>query len=149
MALHAYVGDARMFDEYRMQIPALIEHVESVCQFVSDIARSVGIDDDGVYRCYLAVEEICTNVIEHGYGYRGQDQVIDVVCRTFADRVEITIIDDAVAFNPLTLPDPDPGAPLSERKSGGWGFFFVKKYMDGVSYRYHHNRNYLTIQKYV
>ena len=136
-----------MVQEHRLKIPAVIEKIEEACEFVSNIARSAGMDADAVYRCYLSVEEICTNVIEHGYGFDGSNKVIDVVCRQHPDRLTITIIDDATPFNPLQRSDPDPTAPLADRESGGWGIYFVKKYMDRVIYRYEQNRNHLMMEK--
>lgn len=133
--------------EYHLTIPAVLEKIEAACEFVSKIARSAGMSDDAVYHCYLSVEEICTNVIEHGYHYQGQDKAIDVHCTVEPQQLTITITDDADPFNPLTLNDPDPTAPLTERHGGGWGVFFVKKYMDSVRYSYTNKRNHLIMQK--
>lgn len=138
-----------MVREQHKRVPALLENVETVCQFVSDIATAAGMSDDVVHRIYLSVEEVCTNIIEHGYRYMGRNQVIDVVCKVYSDRLSITIIDDAKPFNPLSQADPDPSAPLIERHGGGWGIFFVKKYMDDVWYQYVQERNHLTIEKMI
>ncbi len=132
---------------HRLTVTAQLENVEEACEFVSDFARSVGMGDDAVYHCYLSVEEICTNIIEHGYQYNGADQVIDVVCASQDHLLMITVIDDATQFDPLQLHDPDPKAPLIERKGGGWGVFFVKKYMDKVMYRYESERNHFIMHK--
>ena len=138
-----------MAKEYRLTIPAIIEKVEEACDFVSDVARSIGMDDEAVHRCYLSVEEICINIIEHGYRNGGDEDVIDVKCWHQNNRLVITILDDADPFNPLDRPDPDPSAPLMERGRGGWGIYFVKKYMDQIDYRYARNRNQLTIEKHL
>lgn len=137
------------FQEYRLQIQAVLEKVETACQFVADVAAGVGMQADAVHALYLSVEEICTNVIEHGYAHDGAEQVIDLTCRRYPDRLSVTISDDAPQFNPLELRDPDPSAPLPERRSGGWGMFFVKKYTDHITYEYAGNRNHLTVEKYI
>jgi serine/threonine-protein kinase RsbW len=137
-----------LVQEQQLTIPAIIEKIEDACQFVSRIARSAGMEDEAVYRCYLSVEEICTNIIEHGYHYREDNNVIDVVCRWYPDRLAITIIDDAAPFNPLENADPDPSASLLERRGGGWGIYFVKRYMDKIDYTRQGNRNQLTIEKH-
>lgn len=133
--------------ERRLTVPAVLEKIEAACEFVSEAAREVGMADDAVYHCYLAVEEVCTNIVEHGYGYNGQHEVIEVIVKPIANRLKIVIIDDAKQFNPLHLSDPDPTAPLMDRKSGGWGVFFVKKFMDRVDYRYADNRNQFIMEK--
>jgi serine/threonine-protein kinase RsbW len=141
--------DVPATERHSLTIPAAVPHIEEACDFVTDMARSVGLSDDAVYHCCLSVEEICTNVIEHGYRAHQHDQVIDVQCILYVDHLRIVISDDAVPFNPLDNDDPDPSAPLCARHEGGWGVFFVKKYMDKVDYRYERNRNHFFMEKYV
>ncbi len=136
-----------LIEERHLQVVAVIESVEPVCRFVEAIAKDAGMNETLIYRCYLAVEEVITNVIEHGYHHNGKDRHVDVVCRLYPGLLSITIIDDAIPFNPLEREDPDPTAPLMEREGGGWGIFFVKKFMDKVQYAYKENRNHLTIEK--
>ncbi|PJF20705.1 MAG: ATP-binding protein, partial [Phototrophicales bacterium] len=68
-------------------------------------------------------------------------------CRQYPDRLSVTILDDAIPFNPLECAEPNPTAALEEREGGGWGIFFVKKYMDRVTYQYAEQRNQLTLEK--
>ncbi|HEX2619447.1 MAG TPA: ATP-binding protein, partial [Phototrophicaceae bacterium] len=86
--------------EHRLQFPAQFEQIEAACEFVTQQAASMGMDDDSVYHCRLSVEEICTNIIEHGYEGR-TDGSIEIVCQISPDSFTIIIIDDAPAFNPL------------------------------------------------
>lgn len=136
------------YQEHRLTVRAVIEKVEEACEFVSEYARSIGMGEEAVYHCYLSVEEICTNVIEHGYKYNGANETIEVVCRSSPHKLTIIVIDNAEQFNPLLLTDPDPKAPLMERQGGGWGVFFVKKFMDHVDYRYEQDRNQLIMEKF-
>lgn len=136
-----------MINERRFAVAAKLENVETACDFVAEMAQSAGIDDDGIYHCRLSIEEICTNIIEHGYGFEHPDAKIEIVCRVFPDRFETTIIDDAPAFDPLSLPPPDPATPLWERQGGGWGVYFVRKFMDRVSYANNQGRNHFTMVK--
>lgn len=137
-----------MVQEERLKIVAIMENIEKACDFVANFARSIGFSDDMVHRCALSVEEVCANVIEHGYRHQGANEVIDIVCRANPDHLVIIIIDDAQPFNPLNKADPDPHAPLQDRQVGGWGIFFVKKFMDKVHYHHINNRNQLTLEKY-
>ncbi|MCU0496931.1 MAG: ATP-binding protein [Anaerolineae bacterium] len=135
---------------YRLTIPASLDAIEEACHFVGQAAEQEGMGADGVYHCALSVEEVCTNIIEHGYeGDPNHD--IEIACYVIINGGErffsITISDDAPAFNPLSIPDPDPATPLWEREGGGWGIFFVKKYMDRIAYAHHHHRNHFTFDK--
>jgi serine/threonine-protein kinase RsbW len=136
-----------MASERRYTFAARLENVEAACDFVAEVAGAASVDDDGIYHCRLSIEEICTNVIEHGYGFDHPSAEIEIVCRTFSDRLEVTVIDDAPPFDPLSLPPPDPKMPLWERQGGGWGVYFVKKFMNSVSYANVHGRNHLTMVK--
>lgn len=135
--------------ERHMTIPANMESIEEACAFVNGQARTAGLSEEAVYHCHLSIEEVLTNIIEHGYKYRGHGSTIKLVCARLPDRFTITTIDDAPPFNPLSLPDPDPTTPLIEREGGGWGIYFVKKYMDAVHYEFRDSRNRFTIEKVV
>ena len=136
-----------MVQEHRLTIPAVLENVGTACEFVRKVALAAGMSADAIHHCYLSVEEMCINVIEHGYQYDGSDEVIDVICEHHPDRLSITIIDDAAPFNPLNRPAPNPNAPLVERRGGGWGIYFVKRYMDRVDYYHAGNRNHFAMEK--
>jgi anti-sigma regulatory factor (Ser/Thr protein kinase) len=131
----------------QLTIPAVMEKIEEACEFVNLRARKAGLREDAVYHCHLSVEEALTNIIEHGYRFHGDGQVIDLVVSNTPDTFAVTIIDDASKFNPLSLPEPDPSTPLMEREGGGWGVFFLRKFMDRVAYSYDGNRNHLRMEK--
>jgi anti-sigma regulatory factor (Ser/Thr protein kinase) len=128
-------------------IQARLDDVEAACDYVADIAEQAGMGDEGVFRCRLSVEEICTNIVEHGYGYDNLDGSIKLTCVRDDDHLVIEISDDAPLFDPLTLPNPDPRKPLWERTQGGWGVFFVRRFMDSVSYHNTGQRNHVRMIK--
>ena len=136
-----------MADERWLRIPGVLANVATACDFVVEIAEEAGLDERGIYHCRLAIEEACTNVIEHGYQFNGASKVIDIVCQTFNDHITITIMDDGPPYNPLSKSDPDPQTPLWERTEGGWGVAFIKKVMDKVDYSYKDKRNHLILSK--
>lgn len=131
----------------RLRIPGDLEQVRTACDFVSEVAREAGLGEDGVFHCQLSVEEICTNIIEHGYGYNGAGKFIEIICEKQGNTLLISILDDAPPFNPLQLDDPDPSMSLWEREGGGWGVFFVKQYMSSVRYELVGGRNCLILAK--
>ncbi len=136
-----------MAEERRVVIPGVLEEVASVCDFVSEAAEAVGLDDRGVYHCQMAVDEWCTNIIEHGYEGQNEAAQIEVRLRLEPAKLSVTICDDCAPFDPTTLPDPDPKQPLEERQPGGLGWFFIRKIMSEVHYEFKDGRNYLTMVK--
>ncbi len=133
--------------EHRLRVSGEIKHVRAVCDFVVDVAEQAGLSDDAVFQCQLAVEEVFTNIVEHGYQYNGADKSIEVICRVSRSQFQILLLDDAPPFNPLDLDPPDPQLALEDRGTGGWGAHFVKEYMDSVQYRLQNGRNCLVLMK--
>jgi len=134
-------------EKRHLSIMGTLEHVRVACDFVSKVAAEIGFGDDAVFHCNLAVEEICTNIVEHGYQHNGAGKSIDVVCEIHTTHLLIILIDEAEPFNPLQLQDPDPDTPLWEREGGGWGIYFVKQYMDDIRYEFNDGHNNLILEK--
>jgi serine/threonine-protein kinase RsbW len=94
----------------------------------------------------LALEEIVTNIITHGYRGRA-DQSISVEVIVGPDEVRARIEDSAQAFDPLQLPPPDISAPLAQRQVGGLGVHLSKKLLDGLEYSRMDGKNRLDFHK--
>lgn len=134
-----------VISEKHMHIHAQPEQLASVVRFVTDFAQAAGLDDDRAHHCSLAVDEACSNIIEHGYRVPADDQTIDITCCERLDSLVITIMDHAPAYNPLKHKEPDPDTSLEQRSGGGWGISFIRRLMDEVSYRYEDNHNILQL----
>ena len=63
-------------------------------------------------------------------------------------RLMIQIMDWGIAFDPLSLPEPDIEAPIEERKIGGLGIYMMRNIMDEVLYKREGDRNILTLVKH-
>lgn len=133
--------------ERSVRLPGVIEQVRNACDFVVEVAEEVGLGDDGIFQCQLSVEEVFTNIIEHGYDNNADGKSIEIICEKQDDKLLISLIDEAPLFNPLELDDPDKETPLWERDKGGWGVYFVRQYMDNIRYREDDNRNRLILEK--
>jgi serine/threonine-protein kinase RsbW len=94
----------------------------------------------------LALEEIVTNVICHGYKDR-DDQWITVEVVLGPDEMTARVEDAAPAFNPLLLPLPDVTAPLEQRQPGGLGIHLSRHLLDGLHYSRVGGKNRLELRK--
>ncbi len=131
----------------RLTIAGVLDQIPRACEFVVNAARQAGLNEEAVHHCYLAVDETCTNIIEHAYGGQPDAGYIELICQTDSTFFTITIKDDGPPFDPLARPDPDPGEPLEARKTGGWGIYFIKNVMDEVNYMHDGQRNSLVMKK--
>ena len=104
------------------------EHIKTACKGVS------GLDEQAIYDVLLAVDEICTNIITHGYA--GMDPgsiILDVEVTPQA--LLVTIDDFGHSFEPVEPPAPNAEASLEEREIGGLGLFFVFSSVDDIQYQ--------------
>ncbi len=137
-----------MDEEHRLTVPGVLEEVARVCAFVVEAAEAAGLDERAVYHCQMAVDEWCTNVIEHGFTQRpDRPGRIEVDLRIEPGQLVITITDDAPRFDPMLLTEPRTDQPIDDREPGGLGWFLIKKIMDDVQYDYLDNRNRLQMIK--
>ena len=113
--------------------PGHYESLAKIGEFVSQVAKDAGFDKSNIYSIQLAVDEACTNVIEHGYGGEGRGD-IRCTCDVTQDGIEITLRDWGAAFNPNCIPEPDFNVPLEKLQSRGAGLFLMKKLMDEVHF---------------
>jgi serine/threonine-protein kinase RsbW len=96
----------------------------------------------------LALEEIVTNVICHGYQERA-DQVVTVEVALGPGQVTARVEDTAPAFDPLQVPAPDVTTPLEQRRPGGLGIYLARKALDDLHYARIGGKNRLDLRKNV
>jgi serine/threonine-protein kinase RsbW len=131
---------------YCLSIPGRFDQMERVCQLIGQVALEAGLGEAESGRCQLAVDEACTNIIEHGYG--GEDRgTIDLVCQVRPEELVITLHDHAQPFDPSDVPPPKLNAPLDELKVGGLGIYFMRQVMDAVEFSYEDGGNKLVLVK--
>jgi anti-sigma regulatory factor (Ser/Thr protein kinase) len=94
----------------------------------------------------LALEEIVTNVIEHGYDDKGEHYII-IRCSVQDGQVLAEVEDDGQPFNPLKYPDPDVSKPLENRPLGGLGIYLIRNVMDALDYTYQGGKNRIKLKK--
>jgi serine/threonine-protein kinase RsbW len=127
-------GDARM----------LGESLARLREYVSAVADSAGLPADATHRLRLAIDEIATNIITHGYPAAARPGVLDVSATIAENTVTIALDDTAAPYSPLEQQPPaDLGAPLEKRTEGGLGVYLALRSVDGFRYERigEHNRN--------
>jgi len=127
-----------------IQLPAKIENMELLVQFISDIARKLGFSGKRIKEIELATEEALVNIINYAYpDYSGD---IKVTCTQDPSKdFVIKIEDTGIAFDISSLKDPDISAGISDREVGGLGVFLIRKLMDKVKYHRKNKKNILEL----
>ena len=101
-----------------------------------------------IFAVNLALEEIITNAICYGYEDTAE-HLIQVELSMGDQAVIVTVQDDGRAFDPLSAPELDLGAPLEARRVGGLGLSLLRKLTDGVTYARTDGKNVLVFKKWI
>jgi anti-sigma regulatory factor (Ser/Thr protein kinase) len=104
------------------------------------------LDPEAAWPVHVALDEVLSNVVRHGTAGR-PDPLIEVTFALKDESLEVTVVDDGLEWDPLTLPPPDTAAPLEARRPGGLGVHLVRSLMDRVAYARDGDRNRLVFAR--
>lgn len=107
--------------------------LRNICDFIKPFIEDSGFSENETYEIVMAVDEACSNIIEHAYGAEGIGD-IDCSCSFEMPLLTILLRDDGKSFSPRDIPKPNIQASLKNRKNHGLGFFIMQKIMDEVQY---------------
>ena len=127
-----------------LTLPGEIKSLQNIAEFVMEVAEEAGLEKKRIYRLRLAVDEIATNIVTHGYQESSLEGDITIYADNDGQSLTITLEDAGIPYDPLNRPPPDDlDAPLDERQMGGLGVFLAKKNVDEFAYEFvnGHNRN--------
>ncbi|MCF8118795.1 MAG: ATP-binding protein [Deltaproteobacteria bacterium] len=125
-------------------LTAELSRLADLIAFVRQAAQSAGFVPDRIREIELATEEALVNIFQ--YAYPDVMGKVRIDCRMVNDsRLAVAIADYGIPFNSLDFPDPDVGAGLEDRHTGGLGVFLMKKLTDDRQYRREGNQNILTL----
>jgi len=120
--------------EYVLKIPSQTDNLEIIRNFVNGVAKKVGFDGEESNKIELAVDEACTNVIEHAYAH-DDNQNIDIAIKIDYQKLIVIVTDKGQSFQMDEVEMPDMKSYLAELRVGGLGIYLMKTLMDEVDYQ--------------
>jgi len=136
-----------MADRFQISLAAELESLKEFRAFITKCCAVHGLSSEVVLDLKLAVDEACTNIIQHGY--KGMDPgSIILSFRIEAERILVEITDFGHIFEPAEAPQPDIEAALGDREIGGLGLYLIYQTMDNIDYQSSGYGNTLTFTKY-
>jgi anti-sigma regulatory factor (Ser/Thr protein kinase) len=123
---------------------ATLQSLGPLRTFVKEAAAACGLEPKAAYGLMLAVDEIATNIVTHGFQEAGLTGDFTVHCQVDSGRLRIVLEDEAAAFDPRSrdLPTQEELArPLEDRSAGGLGIFLTVQGVDRFDYQRREGRN--------
>lgn len=118
---------------YKATFPGRFKSLAEISEFVSQAIKKIGFDETTAYSILVAVDEACTNIIEHAYGGEGHGE-IHCSCDVTEDVLKIILRDRGEPFDPTAVPEPNFSVPLQELECRGAGLVLIQKIMDETSF---------------
>ncbi|MDR2268058.1 MAG: ATP-binding protein [Holosporaceae bacterium] len=122
-----------------------INEVSRICDEVQAFCEKEGVSEEKYHDLALILDEMITNVINYAYPDGGEHTFI-LKIEKINDRINISLVDNGVPFDPLSLGDPDTESSIEERQIGGLGIFIVKQLSEIVEYSRIDDKNNLDIK---
>ncbi|RLC02145.1 MAG: hypothetical protein DRH34_07880 [Deltaproteobacteria bacterium] len=104
-------------------------NLKDVRRVMIDITAKVGMSKEEAGSIILAVDEACSNIIEHSYK-NDYTQKIDLTIKLETQFLTIAIIDEGIRFDINSIETRD----INEIRPGGLGIYIIKQVMDTVEY---------------
>jgi len=114
-------------------IDADVRRLADIRAFIRARAEAAGAEPGHRDDLVQAVDELVTNVIEHGYGERPGR--VEVEVERAPSGLVVRIRDGAPAFDPSSVPTPRLDLPLAERPFGGMGVHLARTLTDAMRHR--------------
>jgi serine/threonine-protein kinase RsbW len=118
---------------FSLHVPSSTENLAMIRDFVKSIGTQSGMGDLDVAKLEMAVDEACSNVMEHAYD---SDSTKEVSIRATVDEssVQIDVIDTGKGFDPASVEQPKLQDLITAKRTGGLGMRLMKSFMDEVHY---------------
>lgn len=127
-----------------LKVQGKLDSLGKIREYVKSAAKEAGLEKKASYNLCLAVDEIATNIITHGYNDNGLEGNIYVETKIDEQSLTIYIEDTAIPFDPKkkeAVTQEDLQKSLEERPIGGLGIHLVQESVDEFIYEYKGDRN--------
>src|SRR5436305_14956797 len=101
-----------------LTLPGDLDALEPIREYASEAAKNAGLSESAVYRLCLAVDEIATNVVLHGYEEAGRTGNLTISSAIDCGRLVIDLRDTGKSYDPTKHSVPTAenlSLPLEER----------------------------------
>ncbi|GMU65649.1 MAG: hypothetical protein AMXMBFR36_19230 [Acidobacteriota bacterium] len=119
--------------QFHLTIGSRFENIELVQMAVDEALGERGVSDDVRHWVGLALREAVANAIKHG-NRQDPSKRVDVAVDLGDAALTLAVADEGPGFDPHEV--RDPLAPENRFRADGRGIFYMRKFMDEVSYSF-------------
>jgi serine/threonine-protein kinase RsbW len=127
-----------------LRLPAHLDSLEEIGDYVVRATAEAKLAAREAWGLRLAVDEIATNIITHGFEEAGMNGEVSVSATLTDSALTIVLEDGGLPFDPFShrvTAEEELNLPLEERRAGGLGIFLVLKSVDSFRYEWAHDLN--------
>ncbi|HOW97980.1 MAG TPA: ATP-binding protein [Kiritimatiellia bacterium] len=123
-----------------LHVPCRYSYLRVIRQAVLDLCARAGMTEFKSAQLEMAVDESCSNIIEHGYAGESEADLeprhpglrLNLIQHT--DRVIVEILDRGKAFDFNERQVVEPDQYLEDERERGLGMYIIKRFVDEAEY---------------
>ncbi len=114
-------------------LPTRLDHLHPLLAYTQKLAEIVGFSHKEQQQLELAVEEIFTNIIQHGFENNSQE-TFQVNFEITSTKIVVKFSEKGLPFDPAALPHYSPERATDDTK--GLGIYLARKFAYDITFRY-------------
>jgi serine/threonine-protein kinase RsbW len=114
-----------------LRLASRFENIEVAERALLELCRQVGCRGDEEYWLVSALREVLANAIRHG-NHGDPERMVTVEYAVEEGSFIVTVEDEGDGFDPEEVPDPT--APENLLRPSGRGIFYMRQFMDNVTF---------------
>ncbi|MEB3220199.1 MAG: ATP-binding protein [Nostocales cyanobacterium 94392] len=134
---------AHLFME-TLSVSGTLDSLKIIADYVIKAAKSAGLDKKSTYKLRLAVDEVATNIITHGYEEANLSGKLDLFADINDSALTLSVEDTGARYDPyeqVSVEEEEFNKPLEERAIGGLGVYLAIQGVDKYFYERVGERN--------
>lgn len=127
-----------------LSVSGTLDSLKVIADYVVEAAKSAGLDKKSTYRLRLAVDEVATNIITHGYEEANLSGKLDLFANINDSALTLSVEDTGARYDPYEeerIEEKELQKPLEERVMGGLGVYLAIQGVDKYFYERVGERN--------
>ena len=118
-------------EQTELKLPSRLEAVGEGANAVAEFLSRVGVGEEAAFGIDMAVREGIANAVIHG-NKLDEEKLVTITVTKSGDTLELIVRDQGQGFDPDMVSDPTAAENIL--KTSGRGIFFMRNFMDEVSW---------------